>query len=367
MNDPIAQPELTPRAVAVSAVLLLASACAQEQPAPPESRPVTAVQVSVGRQAGEVAYSGEVQPRYVSALSFRVPGKIVARLVDIGDVVEPGQVLARLDPEDQKLNFEAARSQLAAAQADHDQTKADLARYADLLEKKFISEAEFDRRRTVYEVARAQLEQARARLAVAENQAGYTELAADHAGVITSIDAEAGQVVSAGQPVLRLARTEQKEVQISVPENRLAELRNAKEIDIVLWASPDRRYRGRVREVSPAADAVTRTYAARISLLDADASVRIGMTAAVYLRGLSRADSIELPATAVFQQDGRAAVWRIDPATSQVQAVPVEVDRFVEDRVVLRSGLNAGDLVVRAGVHKLFEGEKVRVLGEDGA
>jgi RND family efflux transporter MFP subunit len=351
----------------LAGAFLLAAGCVQEQLAPPENRPVTAFRVSLGQSAGEIAYSGEVRPRYESPLSFRVPGKMVARLVDVGDVVRPGQALARLDPEDQQLNIEAARSQLAAARADHDQAQADLARYAELLEKKFISEAEFDRRRTAFEVARSRLEQAAAQLSVAENQAAYTELRTDHGGVITAIHVESGQVVSAGQPVLQLARIEQKEVLISVPENRLAELRDTGEIDIVLWASPDRRYRGRVREVSPAADTVTRTYAVRISLLDADPGVRIGMTAAVYLRATAQANAIELPATAVFQQDGQAAVWLIDPDSSQVRAVPVEIDGFVDDKVVLRAGLSPGDMVVRAGVHKLFDGEQVRVLGEDGA
>jgi multidrug efflux system membrane fusion protein len=349
------------------ATIALTAACTQEQAPVAESRAVEAVRVSIERHAAEVGYSGEVKPRFESALSFRVPGKMIVRLVDVGDLVSPGQALARLDPEDQRLNTDAARSQLAAAQADYEQAKADLARYAELLEKKFISQAEFDRRRTTYEVAKSRLEQARAQLAFAENQAAYTELRADHAGVITAILVEAGQVVSAGQPVLRLARTGDKEVQISVPENRLSELRDAREIDIVLWAAPERRYRGRVREVSPAADAVTRTYAVRISLLDADPAVRIGMTASATLRGIAREELIDLPATAVFQQDGGAAVWRIDPASKEVREVPVQIERYVDDRVLLRGGLNAGDLVVRAGVHKLFSGEKVRVLGEGGA
>jgi multidrug efflux system membrane fusion protein len=346
---------------------LLLSACSNEIAPPPEPRAVIAVRVSVGTQSGEVAYSGEVRPRYETALSFRVPGKIVARVVDMGNAVEKGRVLARLDPEDQQLNEEAAKSQLAVARADYEQAKADLTRYAGLLEQKFISEAEFDRRRTTYDVAKARLEQARAQLGVVRNQAAYTELRADHAGVITAIQAEVGQVVAAGQAVMRLARTGEKEIEISIPENKLGELSAAREIAITLWAAPEKTYRGRVREVSPSADTVTRTYAARISAVDPDPEMKLGMTANVFLRGIARGVSVELPATAVFRQGDRAAVWLIDPASKQVKAVAVEVGGYYEDKVSIRSGLKEGDLVVRAGVHKLFEGEKIRVLEAGGA
>jgi multidrug efflux system membrane fusion protein len=342
-------------------------ACAEQEAPPPAPRLVNSVRVVVGAHTDEAAYSGDVRARYESALGFRVPGKIVSRAVDVGDRVEKGALLARLDPEDLRLNTEAARSQLAAAQADHDQAKADLARYGELLEKKFISEAEFERRQTAYDVAKARLEQAQAQLDVTRNQTAYTELRADHAGVITSVQAEVGQVVAAGQVVARLARTAEKEIEIAIPENRLAELNVARQIVITLWAAPDRSYRGRVREVSPAADSVTRTYAARISVLDADAEMKLGMTANVFLRGGAKTAVVELPASAVFKQGDKVAVWVVDPASQQVKAVPVEIGRYYEDKVSIVSGLKDGDRVVRAGVHKLFEGEKVRLLDEAGA
>ena len=288
--------------IVLASISVLAS-CSPEQSNTSSLRAVNIVKVSIGKQVSQVAYSGEILPRYETALAFRVPGKIEARLADVGDEVKANMILARLDPQDQKLNSQAVRSRLAAAQAAYKQAVADIGRYTDLYEQKFISRAEFDRRSTQFEVAKAQLEQVRAELSVTENQANYTRLRADHAGVITAVEAEVGQVVAAGQTVIRIARTGGREVAISMPENKLAELRTATDIRITLWADPQRVFTGRVREVSPVADPVTRTYAARISVLDADAGVSLGMTANVYLRATSLVNTVELPATALFQQD----------------------------------------------------------------
>lgn len=350
---------------ALAVLLAVAAAGCSEKPQPaPEPRLVNVVRVTVGSSNNDVAYSGEVRARYETNLSFRVAGKIVARNVEVGGLVKKGDVLARLDPEDQQLNTKGAQSQLAAAKSEFEQNKAELERYTDLLQKNFISKAEFDRWQNAYNVSKARLEQAQAQLAVTRNQAGYTELAADHAGVVTAIPIEVGQVVAAGQTVMKLARTDDCEVVISIPENRLSELSNAREIDVSLWADPGKTYRGKLREVSPAADPVTRTYAAKISVLNADAAMKLGMTANAYLRGVQRKASVMLPATALFQDNGHAAVWIVDKATAQVKLVPVEVGEYIEDKVAVLSGLNPGDTVVRAGVHKLFAGEKVRTSEE---
>jgi RND family efflux transporter MFP subunit len=278
--------------VALASISLLAS-CSDEQAEVAQPRAVNVVTVSNTKQVSQVAYSGEVLPRYETGLGFRLPGKIVARLADVGDEVKASMILARLDPQDQKLNSQAVRSRLAAAQAAYKQATADVERYTDLYEKKFISRAEYDRRRTQFEVSKAQFEQVQAELSVTENQAQYTQLRAGHAGVITAVEAEVGQVVAAGQTVVRIARKGEREVAISVPENKLAELRSASDIRITLWADPQRVFSGKVREVSPIADPVTRTYAARLSILDADATVSLGMTANVYLRETELVNSVE--------------------------------------------------------------------------
>ena len=349
--------------VALLRVLLLVAVCTgcgEKPQAVPEPRLVNVLRVAIGSTNSDVGYSGEVRPRYETNLGFRVAGKIVARNVEVGGVVKKGDNLARLDPEDQQLNARGAQSQLAAAKSEYEQSKAELARYTDLYQKEFISKAEYDRWQNTYNVAKARLEQAQAQLAVTKNQTGYTELAADHAGVVTAILIEVGQVVAAGQTVMKLARTDDREVIISIPENRLSELGGATQIDISLWADPSKNYKGKLREVSPSADPVTRTYAAKISVLNADPGMKLGMTANVYLRGVQRTVAVMLPATALFQDNGHAAVWIVDKATSQAKLVPVEVGEYVEDRVAVLSGLNPGDMVVRAGVHKLFAGEKVR-------
>jgi RND family efflux transporter MFP subunit len=344
--------------------IAVCAGCSEKQQVAAEPRLVNAIRVSPSSTTNDVAYSGEIRPRYESNLSFRVAGKIVARNVEIGSIVTKGNALARLDPEDQNLNTRSAESQQAAARSEYEQSKAELERYTDLYEKKFISKAEFDRHQNAFNVAKARLEQSQAQLAVSKNQSGYTELSADHAGVVTAILVEVGQVVAAGQTVMKVARTEDREVGISIPENRLAELSAARQIDISLWSDPSKIYQGKLREVSPSADPVTRTYAAKISVLNADAAMKLGMTANVYLRGLPRTSVLMLPATALFQDNGHAAVWVVDKTTSKVSLVPVRVSDYVDDRVGVVSGLNTGDLVVRAGVHKLYAGEKVRVHEE---
>jgi RND family efflux transporter MFP subunit len=341
--------------------------CGKQPEVSHEPRLVAVVKVSVVEISGERSYSGEVRARYETSLSFRVPGKIVARQVEVGGLVRKGDVLARLDPEDQHLNTKSAQSQLGAAQSEYEQSKSEVERYSDLYKQQFISKTEYDRRMSALEVAKARLEQAQAQLAVTRNQAAYTELRADGPGVVTAIQFEVGQVVAAGQGIIKIARTDDREVVINVPENRLVELGEAKDIAISLWANPSKLYRGKVREVSPVADAVTRTYAGKISVLDADPAINLGMTANVYLKGIKRVGAAILPATALYQENGKPAVWVVDPSSQQVKLVPVSVGEYAEDQVTVLSGVQAGDIVVRAGVHKLFAGEKVRVQEESAA
>lgn len=344
--------------------LVALAACSQPAPVVSAPRPVLAQVVQPAANGLGNLYSGEVRARYETDLAFRVGGKLVERLVDVGSPVTRGTVLARLDPQDARLAADGARSQLAAAEADHSLAKSELERYRQLYAQSFVSQAVLDARLTTFNATKAKLDQARAQYSAARNQSDYTTLIADADGVITAVAAEHGQVVSAGQPIVRLARPEEKEVVINVPESRLAELRDAKQILVALWTEPQRPYVGRVREISPTADPVTRTFTVKVSVPQADAAVRLGMTANVVVVDPRDVAVVTLPLSALDQSAGAASVWIVDPQTRRTAPRPVEIGAYREDGVTVRAGVSAGEVVVTAGVHKLVAGETVRLAPE---
>jgi multidrug efflux system membrane fusion protein len=345
--------------VAVASLAL--AGCAKQEPPAEAVRPVMLAQVIPGSGTETTVFAGEVRPRYESDLAFRIPGKIVARAVDAGARVTKGQVLARLDPADVGLQAEAARAQAAAAQNEYDFARAEYLRYQSLLEQKFVSASALDAKRNAMNTNRAKLEQAKANLAVTRNQAAYATLVAPEDGVITSVTAEAGQVVAAGQPVMRHARETEREVAIAVPEGRLAELARAERIVVVLVAEPQKPYRAKVREVAPAVDPVTRTFAVRVSVSDPAPALHWGMTANVVLAARGAPSTSLLPSTSIYQTgDGGPAVWVFDPDAGKVALRPVAIAQYREDGVVIASGLAAGEWVVANGANKLHEGQRVR-------
>jgi multidrug efflux system membrane fusion protein len=206
----------------------------------------------------------------------------------------------------------------------------------------------------------AKYDQAKAQLAVARNQSAYATLVAPDDGVVTAVGAEAGQVVAAGQSVMKLAREDEREVAISVPENRIGELTRAKEIGVALAANPQKIFPARVREISPAVDPATRTFAVRVAVLAPDASLQWGMTATVGLIAQGPADAALLPLTTLYRQDGQPAVWIYDETTQKVALRLVTVGQYREDGIIVTSGLATGEWVVTAGVHKLQPGQTVR-------
>jgi multidrug efflux system membrane fusion protein len=353
-----------PRLFIVASSVLLLAACAEKQAPSPAPRAVIGQIVGAVPAATQNVYSGEVRARYENDLAFRVGGKVVARHVDVGARVEQGQVLARLDPQDALLNVDAARSALAGAEADHALAKAEVERYRDLFERKFVSRAVLDARETSFNTTKARLEQARAQARVAENQSAYTTLVAEADGVITAVQLEPGQVVSGGQTVMRFARPSEKEVVISVPESRLEELRRAQSVLVAVPAATGRPAVGRIREIAPNADPATRTFAVRISIADPAPSVQLGMTATVALAERGQPEVLRVPLTAVSAIEGRPAVWVVDPATNRVNPRVVEIGAYREDGVTVSGGLQRGEIIVTAGVHKLLAGETVRVLSD---
>lgn len=332
--------------VAVLAVLAVAACSKPEPPAQP-LRTVRVMKVDGAAASGSLTFPGEVRARYESRLGFRLGGKIVERRVDVGAAVKRGQVLARLDAQDASLN--AAQAEAARALAE-----AEAKRYRDLRAKNFVSQAVLDAKETALKTAAAQA-------GVARNQAGYTTLVADRDGVVTAVEAEAGQVVAAGQTVLRVAEGNEKEVVIAVPEGDVEKLRTAEGFAVVLSSLPGRSWAGRLRELSPSADPATRTFAARISVPEADESVRLGMSARVEAK-VSRGDTaLRLPLSAFFTRNDQANVWVVDPATQTVALTKVETDGVAGNEMRVKAGLQPGQLVVTAGASLLEPGQKVRL------
>jgi len=340
--------------------------CAKTDPAPEPVRAVRTVTVSDDSAGGVQEYAAEVRARTESRLGFRVGGKIVRRHVDAGSTVKAGQVLAQLDPQDLRLNQDAARATLVAAQANHDQTLADYKRYKDLRDQDFISSAELERRETALKAARAQLDQARAQANVQGNQAGYTTLVADASGVVTGVDAEPGMVVGAGTPVLRLAHDGPRDVVFSVPEDKVGLVKALADqpgrFKVRLWGSSGEPLPATIREIAAAADPVTRTFAVKADLGSAATGrVRLGQTATMLVEMPKTIGVNKLPLSALKEEQGRTIAWVVDKASMTVKAQPVQVAGADGNEAVVSSGLSAGQVVVTAGVHVLNPGQKVKL------
>ncbi len=353
--------------VFLAAAAMALSGCSREAEVAAQPRPVKAVRIAADGDAAPLTFSGEVRSRYETKLAFRVAGKVLTRHIDVGDRVRKGQVLARLDPNDYQLAARALAAQRSAAQKDRNFAKDYLELYRELLERKFISRAEFDRRETLFAIANDRLTALEAQLKQAEDQVAYATLTADRAGAVTALFIEAGQVVTAGLPIVALAQLDKKEAVISVPEHELANIRSAQEASVILWAAPDKPLTAAVREVAPSADASSRTYSVRVSLNDAPAWVQLGMTANVsFKRNAVSGATIPLPA--LFQPQGRPdekpRVWVVNETTHTVSSVPVSLGEMVNQERVVVEGLDRGKLIVVAGVSRLREGQSIRLIEE---
>ena len=343
-----------PASLLFGAALLLGGCKAGDPPV--AARRIVLVQLVANAEANAGIYTGEIRARYEFDLAFRVAGKLAARLVDAGTEIKAGQPLAKLDPADLELAANAARAQLAGAESDFATARAERERYAGLLGKKFVSQAAFEAKENTYNSALARLEQARSQARISGNQASYGTLSSEFPAVVTAVLADAGQVLGAGQPVFRLARPEEKEVLIAVPESRLGELRAAKALAVNLWADPEISMRGELRELSPAADPATRTYAARIRIHHPPPEVRLGMTARVALN-TSGKGSLLVPLGAVVDQGHGPLVWVVSDGKASPR--PVKVAQFGELGATIGEGLQAGELVVVTGSSKLVAGQAV--------
>ncbi len=346
---------------ALAALLLLAGCEANTAPAPiTVERPVKVQRVSFEDADAKREFVGVVRARYETDLGFRVAGKIVTRIVNVGDRVQVGDVVARLDPEDLKLQVQSAEAELAAATSNLAQASADFARYSTLKTNGWASLADFDRKKAAGDEAQGRLDRARRSLDLARNQLGYAELKADADGVITATLAEPGQVVAIGQPVARLAHRGEKEAVVALPESWLAETRKSK-ATVRLWADRDRSFDAHLRELSPQADPATRTYAARFTIDNADDAIAFGMTATVTLSQAADAKVARLPLSAILNRGTGPSVYAVD-ASGALALKPVTVTGFTEDAALVSSGVGDGDRIVTLGVQKLEAGLKVRTV-----
>lgn len=334
-----------------------------EKPAAADHIPlVRTTAVTVSGASPAYTYPGEVCGRYESQLAFQVGGKIIKRNVETGEAVQAGQALLQLDPKDIRQETNSYSAQLTAAQARLKLARSDLSRYQQLYDQAAVSQAQLDQYVSAYDVALAAVRQAEAQYAQGSHQLDYTLLYADQPGVIAAIDAEAGQVVSAGQTVVTLVRDGEREIEVSVPENRLEELRQAAGLQVRFWALPRLMVEGRLREIAPAASPVTRTYRVRIALTDPPPEVKLGMTAAVTAVAPGRgAAGVVIPLSALYQTGDSPGVWVVKE--NSVSLRPVSVGLGGNDTIELLSGLQPGEIIVTAGVHKLREGQKIQPYG----
>lgn len=346
--------------MAIVALATLA-ACQRDQQSHELVRPVRTLELASSDPMVGFEFPGDVRARVESRLGFRVGGKLVERRVSLGDRVVSGQVLARLDPQDLQLAQAAARSQLEAASVDRSLAEANFKRYDDLYRQNFISKAELDNRRAALDAAQARVAQAQANWDVQRNQAAYSTLMADAPGVVTAVEAEVGQVLAAGTPVIRLARDHDKEVVITIPEDRLGLVKMAPKADVSFWALPGKSYSAQVREVAAAADATTRTFTVKLALPQAPEIV-LGMSATARFTtpGMANSGVFRLPVSALVNRGDRTFVWVVDPASMTVKSVVVNLSGSTDVDVLVDKGLAAGQRVVTAGANLLAEGQKVR-------
>jgi len=342
------------RAVLGMALLVALAACAKQEPATESARPVLVTHPAAGADTAPAAYAGDIRARNETSLSFRIGGNLVRRLVDAGDRVSRGQLLAELDPGDAGL-------QASAAQAEMVRLGGDLERYRKLVAQKLVSQSTFDAQQAAYRAARAQYELTR-------NQSAYTRLHAPADGVIATRSAEAGQTVAAGQAIYTLAGDAGREVAIALPESRIREVRVGQPVVVELWSAPGQPLPGRIREISPAADPQARTYAARVALEgDAAKAVELGQSARVYMPQAGEAAALRVPLSAV-QRDGEgkpASVWVVDAKSRRVHLTRVQLGAYAEGTVPVIGGVDADAWVVAAGGHLLREGQLVTPVDRD--
>ena len=327
-----------------------------------EIRPVRTVIAAKGEAGETVVLTGHVQAEDEPALAFRIAGRMIERPVNVGDRVEAGQVLAKLDPENELNALRSAESALAAAQVQLTYARGDFERQRQLLANGHTPRARFDQSQNALQNAQSQVDDAEARLRIARDRVSWTILEADAPGTVTARGAEPGEVVQAGQMIVRLARQGGRDAVFDVPAQLLRSAPSDSEITVRLTDDPSVTATGRVREVAPQADPVTRTFEVKVGLSDPPEAMRLGATVTGSVK-LESEPVIAIPSTALTELNRQPAVWIVDPKNLTVSMRNVELLRHDPWTVVIAQGLDTGDIVVTAGIQALHPGQKVRLLG----
>jgi RND family efflux transporter MFP subunit len=365
--------------VALPLIAWLAGCAREAEPPPPEIRPVRTITVSPRAADNVVALTGTVQPQNEINLSFRIDGRLVERTVEVGDSVRPGQLIARLDPQNEESSLQSVRAQLAGANAQLVEARSNYERMRDLVAEDAVSRAQYEQAKALLQSAEAQLQSLQGQVALAQNRLSYTRLVSDVAGVVTARGPEPGEVVGAGRMVVQVAREGARDAVFDVPAQikdsaplnpaivvspgkaGAAAGGSSRDFSVALAMDPKVTAIGRVREVSPRADPVTGTFAVRVRLIDPPPAMRLGSTVTGRMK-LDSAPGIAVPATALVRADGRTAVWVVDKASGTVSLRNIQLGNTDANTVQVIGGLQPGDVVVTAGVQALRPGQKVRQL-----
>jgi len=357
---------LLPAAVWPVAAALLLGACENKASESRESRPARPVLVAPIHYAKETQsreFVATIRPRVETDQGFRVAGKVVSRRVQLGQRVKAGDILATLDESDLKLQKEQSDAEYAAARMALEQASADERRATKLKQAGWTAQAALDRSRAAAEEARGRHQRAARAVELAKNTLEYATLRADSDGVVTQTFVEPGQVVAAGQAAVRIARSGELEAAVALPES-FAQAAGAGEARLSLWSNPGKRYRAKLRELSASADATTRTFAARFSILDADAAAALGMSATLVIASRDAAPIATVPLSALYNQGEGPSLWKVD-GDGRLTLIPVTVVRYESNAAQVTGGVAEGDKVVILGVQKLDAGQKVRVITQE--
>jgi membrane fusion protein, multidrug efflux system len=349
------------RLLALIVAMSLISCKPAEKPVA-EVRPVRTVIVAKTEKGEPIVLTGHIQAQDEAALAFRIGGRMVERTVNVGDRIKAGQVIAKLDPQNELNTQRSARAALTAAQGQLNYARSHYDRQRQLLANGHTTRARYDQAQKALQNAQAGVDNAKAQLQIAEDRVGYTTLKADSAGDVTARGAEPGEVVQAGQMIVRVARQGGLDAVFDVPAQVLRAASSDSQIGVRLADDPTVNTTGRVRQVAPQADPVTRTFEVKIALDKPSPAMRLGATVIGTIT-LQSAPAIEIPASALTQVNHQPAVWIVDPKDHTVSLRNIELARHEPEAVIVAQGLGSGDIVVTAGVQALHPGQKVRLLG----